>query len=465
MLKFSWKLAGLVALGAALLPLSSALVAAELIACVIWAFRGPRQAIQALVVAVFITYANPALVAPSPIGGILARVVLLAAALRVIPLIRTTDLRVLWPVWLFSFIAGVLSWSWSVAPAISIMKVLTFFVAATTVLIAFNRLSPVSLNRLETWLSTLGLVVVGLSILTLAAPGIAFHRTGTGLQGVLGHPQALAVILAPFVAWMLSGLTMIKGRLKLWNIAAVLALCGVMLMTEARTAAVAATAGLGLATWRALFPSRSDIGKASLGRLLAFAAVGVLALGVVVMTTDKVSTAAESFLLKRSGARDMGDAFYQSRGGGILGQWHRFLEKPWTGYGFGVPPNGRFKAGVTMVAGIPISAPVEKGFAFTAVLEENGVLGGIAFFLMILTLGRLAWRSGDPRMMALFGACIFINVGEAVIFAPGGIGLFLWVLLGLTAASARRRRSVPTREQRLQAPMPPPAVVAHGAAG
>jgi len=436
-LKLSWPLAAAFVIGAAALTVSPGVVTAELALCVAWALVGPRQAIQALAVSVLITYANPALVTFGTSSGALARLVLIAAALRVLPTMRQTDLSLLWPVWLFSLTAALVSWISSPALAISVMKIITFTLATTTILVAFGRLTPRRLEQLQTWISTLVLVVVGLSLLTLIRPSVAFHRTHTGLQGVLGHPQALAVVLAPAAAWLLSSLTLMKGRLGVWTLIVVGTVCIAMLMTEARTAAVAATAGLALAALRALRGTRRDIGTASFGRLMAFAAVGLVAIAIAGLTTDKVSEATSRYLFKRSGAEDISGAFYKSRGGGILSQWQNFLNAPLTGHGFGVYANGKFPAGVTEFAGIPISAPVEKGFVPTAVLEETGVFGGLAFLFVIVRLARVTWRGGDPRLLALFGACAAVNAGEAVILAPGGIGMFLWILIGLAIAASR----------------------------
>ena len=136
-------------------------------------------------------------------------------------------------------------------------------------------------------------------------------------------------------------------------------------------------------------------------------------------------------------AHDLDQAFYESRGGGALLQWDDFLDKPLTGNGFGVYPDGHFPAGVTLFDGIPISAPVEKGFLPTAILEEGGALGGALLALLIACLCRRAWRNTDLRWRAMFIACLGINIGECVFMSPGGIGIFDWVLLSLAMFSYR----------------------------
>jgi hypothetical protein len=467
--KFSWKLALLFVLGEVALLTSPVVVNIALVLCVVWALFGPRQAIQALAMSVIVMYSNEALVTLSSASGALSRLVLIAAALRVWPLIRLSDLGRIWPIWLFAVLAASTSMMTSPAVAISIMKVITFAVVTTTIIVAYNQLSLRRLEELQTWIMTLGLVVVGLSLLTLARPSIAFHRTGTGLQGILGHPQSLAVLLAPFAAWLVAGLTMVKGKLRILPIVVTVTVCLAMLMTEARTAAAALAFGTTLAMLRSFGKVPAGTTRPSLVRLVGFACAAVVALVIVGLTTDKLSHAAADFLMKRSGARDVGHAFAASRGDGIASQWQHFLNKPLTGNGFGVYPDGHFPAGVAMWGDIPISAPVEKGFVPTAILEETGALGGLTFFLLVFMLGLWTWKSGDPRMMALFGACIGVNVGEAVILAPGGIGLLVWILIGLASAGARSRR--PTKQKAMDGqssldsdsslPVAAPTTVAH----
>ena len=50
-------------------------------------------------------------------------------------------------------------------------------------------------GRLEGGIVLLGLTVTALSALTLLRPGIAFLLNGTGLQGILNHPQSLGTLL------------------------------------------------------------------------------------------------------------------------------------------------------------------------------------------------------------------------------------------------------------------------------
>jgi hypothetical protein len=120
----------------------------------------------------------------------------------------------LWPAWLFAIAAGLLSIGSSSSIAISETKVLIFTVAVTTVLTAYTKITPAQVTYLRKWFGTLFVVIIALSFLTLAVPSIAFARNGTGMQGVLSHPQSLAIFLAPFAAWLIANLLLLKGTFR-----------------------------------------------------------------------------------------------------------------------------------------------------------------------------------------------------------------------------------------------------------
>ena len=85
--------------------------------------------------------------------------------------------------------------------------------------------------------------------------------------------------------------------------------------------------------------------------------------------------------------------------------------------------------------GIPVSAPVEKGFLPTAILEEIGMLGTVLFLIFIAFLTNAVVEGSDIRWAGMYFGCLFVNVGEAVFFSVGGIGLLYWLLIGLSASA------------------------------
>jgi hypothetical protein len=434
----SWPLVGLIALAVALLALSPVVATIALGACVAAALVGPSFALRALAVATLISYANPAIVKLSPLAAVLERLVLLAMIVRVLPLVRGADLRLIWPIWLFGALAAFTSFMTSPAFAISIMKVITFTLSSTAVIVAFGRVRTTKLPRLQTWFLTLWISVMMLSALTLLKPGVALGGDG-GLQGLLSQPQALGIFIAPFAAWALTGVLLMRrqaSRLEVWLAIASVAL---IVLTRARTGAFAALFAVAFVMLTHVLSGRRTRHHASLGRPMLIAAIAGLALIGAALATGKVGKFVTAFAYKdySEAHRNLSGAFYESRGGGVVSEWNNFTHSPLMGNGFGVYPDGRFPSGVVMFQGIPISAPIEKGFLPTAILEEGGIVAAGGLVLLIVWLARRAWRTPELRWRAMFVACLAVNVGECVFLSAGGIGMLMWILLGVAISAGR----------------------------
>jgi hypothetical protein len=432
----SWPLAVVFAVGVVMAALSPVLGAAIVAGCILLALTGPAGALQALAIATLVTFGSSTIFTPSAVTGILVRFVLVAAIVRVLPLVRARDLGLIWPVWLLTALAALTSAAVSPALGVSLVKVITFGLATTTLLVAVNRLAPQRLRSLQTWFLTLGVTIIALSALTLAKPGLGIGPNG-GLQGLLAQPQAMGIFLAPFAAWSLTGLLLMRKRTS-W-LEAVFAL-GCMVLIFLTRVLIA----LGVVLLLRMFSHRAG-SQANLGRPMAIAAVLALVLIAAPFASDKVSGLMRAFAFKGTEKhnRDLGEAFYDSRGGGLLGQWYNFQTSPIIGHGFGVYPDGHFPAGVVEFYGIPISAPIEKGFLPTAILEECGIVGGVSLITLILWLGRYAWRCSDLRWRAMFVAALGVNVGECVFLAPGGLGMIHWICLALAVSAYRAERVAP----------------------
>ena len=433
----SWPIAAATALVVVSLTVSAAVGTIVLVGCMIMALTGPARALQALAISTLIIFANPHIIKLGPEFGVMARIVLVIATLRILPMLQVADARLLWPVWLLSIVAALTSAAASLAFAVSLMKVITFAATSTTVVVAAGRLSADRLRKLQTWFTTVGFTVIALSALTLLSHGLGAGVNG-GLQGLLDQPQALGIFIAPFAAWSLAGVLFMRrqsGRLE-----AVMAIgCMILIfLTRARTGASATLLAIGVVLLVRMLSQRAQ-SHARLGKpLLLFLIVGAAGIAMAV-TSGKLSSLVRDFAYKGTETqnRDLGDAFYVSRGGGVLAQWGNFRSSPLVGHGFGVYPDGVFPSGIVEFHGIPISAPIEKGFLPTAILEECGIPGGVSLVLLISWFARGVWRGSDMRWRAMFVAALGVNLGECVFLAPGGLGMIHWLLIALSLQAYR----------------------------
>lgn len=400
-----------------------------MIVALVYALLGPRQAIQALAAMVVLKYLNSAVYSFPPLFGMLAWLVLLFVAIRALPMLRARSMFVLGPLWLFVLIAAGLAAFSSSNPTVSLMKLASFTVGTTGVIAAAMALQAKEAHFLRAWLPTVVLAVAAVSLLTVPFPAISQRVYSGSFQGIFNHPQSFGTFLAPLVTLLVVRF-LLRRRDWHWPDSAALVFTGIILLsTGTRTAAIAVLVGVLGSMFLGVFHKRTGRKEALRGWLIA-TGIGAVAL-TVVLAHGGLRSAASDFIFKRDQDASLDEAFMASRGAGIESQWSNFLSQPLTGHGFGVFPGGYASSKIVTFMGLPISAPVEKGFLPTAVLEEVGVVGALLFLVLIGGLVRQAYLTGDQVWTAVLLTCLFVNLGEAVFFSVGGIGLIFWLWMGL----------------------------------
>jgi hypothetical protein len=418
---------------------------------------GPRAVFQSLAAVVIIKFLNDAIFRFPPLFGLLAWALLFAAAARVIGMLNRRAMTVLVPLWTFVLVVAVLTPFASANPAVSWFKLLAFLIGGTTVIAAAYALSDENLRLLRAWLPSVVLAVAVLSLLTFPFPGISYRIAPHLFQGVLNHSQALGAFLAPLATllgarWLFHRRAFTKLDGLFFLLVAVL-----VIATNARTAVIAVMLGIGGSVLLGLVRDRRSRQESARG-LVAGTALAVLGL-VAALAIPQVRDGVVGFVFKSgseaSSYASVEEAFMASRGTGLAGQWQNFLDHPVMGTGFGVYPKGTKVPDPVTVMGIPISSPVEKGFLPTAVLEEVGILGALVFLALVVALVRESSRAGDPVWVAVLLTCLFVNLGEAVFFSMGGLGLVFWLWIGLAIRGVAPQpggpgRSVTSRTERVR---------------
>jgi hypothetical protein len=398
------------------------------VALALWAMRGPLGILQSLSLFIVIRDMNPSLIHWGTVSIALGWSLPLLVSVRILPSIMLSDLRVLGPLWLFCLVAIVCSIATSQALSVSIMKAASLAIIASAILVANFRLSRFEVRALGSWLRTLAVVVATLSLAILMRAKIAHFSDSNLLQGILNQPQALGAYLAPFSAAYVSSSLFRKSRTDYRAIAIMMVLVVCMLLTLSRTAAIATILGSGMSLYGgAILADRHAASEK--WRLLGYSFLLVVVLSAAELAGSEISSSISGFIFKGSN-QNMSAAFLASRGEGVISELRNFSSSPFVGNGFGVYANGVFPTGIVEVVGIPVSAPVEKGVLPTAVLEETGLVGFSFFAYMIFALVRAVWRSAQRSVLAMFLACLFVNLGEAVLLSPGNIGLHIWLLIG-----------------------------------
>jgi len=150
-----------------------------------------------------------------------------------------------------------------------------------------------------------------------------------------------------------------------------------------------------------------------------------------------------NFVRKGDTEATVAESFASSRGLGIEGQWRTFNAYPLFGIGFGVSLDPWFAPILDSFTGLPLSAPVEKGFLPTAILEETGIFGATFFVMLLFALIRHVFSRTEIELPWVFLVSLFVNVGEMIFFSAGGFGLYTWLLFGWTTCPRWERERAP----------------------
>lgn len=407
-----------------------------------YALTGRSQAIQALAMSWLFNMLNSALAPEASLASVARYLVILAAAGSVAwrgggidksTLSKSLSLTT----WLLGVLLLVHSLLFSVVVDVSVLKVISWVLVVVTLISAWQGLSIHARATLFEQLQ-LGLaLLILLSLPLLALPDIGYAVNGTGFQGLLGHPQSFGPTVA--LAGSFFGARALGRRLPRWGDIAVFGLCLLLaVLSEARTAGLAMIFGLAVAV--VLSPKFSGVPRKDLMPGLSSPRIWVLA----TVTLCAMITAApfmveqfSNYIFKRSDTTSLIQEADESRGELVEAMFDNISENPFTGIGFGI---GSYPTLMVIerdpVFDLPVSALVEKGVMPVAIVEELGLIVGLAVFGWLLAALRRSARAGVPQFAVVI-TLLLVNLGESMLFSVGGMGMLLLILLTGAITSER----------------------------
>lgn len=413
-----------------------------------YATTGRAQAIQALGMSWLLTMISPGIAPPAPLGSVGRYAVFMGAFIAVFVrsgilsgqlkaskiVLSTVGLGVLFVIHSL-FISPM--------PDVSIFKAVSWLIVTATLFSAWSGLTPAEREHLfrQLYVGLVAIMVVSVPLFVLP---LGYLRNDSGFQGILNHPQAFGPTMA--ILGVIAASKLFAEMRPSWQYLGVFGVSLVFILaSEARTAGLALIIGLCLAIAsvpvlsglrvRAVLPglrSRRVWGIAGL----------VLCLGVIF--APQIGEKVGNYISKsgRAGSvESIAEAYDRSRGGLIGRMIANINENPLTGIGYGIASEPAL-----MVVerepffGLPVGAPVEKGVLPLAMLEELGWVGAGIVAVWLITLALKASRGGVVSISVLITA-LMINMGENVLFSPGGMGLF--ILIGVTWAASGVNRESP----------------------
>lgn len=406
---------------------------------------GPAYAIRALVGSWLLSMMSPGIAPEASAAGIGRYLVLVGAAASVFLHTRSVTRRhvhdrfVNWTLLLGLFI---IIHSLLVSPLadVSVLKAVSWTVAAATSLAAWSCLNSWEREHLADQLFGALLVLLLIS-LPLAVMPLGYLRNSTGFQGILNHPQALGPTMALLCAWAVARL-LGEVRPRWWLLAIATMAMVAVLMSEARTAGLATVLGVAVALVVGPWVSgRSTVDMApGLRTPWVWAAIVAIVLVALIMAAS-FGDLLQNYITKsgRSSATGLFAVYEASRGRVMDAMIENIQLEPWTGIGFGIDSvPERMTVSRDPMFGLPIGAAVEKGVTPLMVVEELGVIGALLVGAWVLALTRGAARGGLAALAVVL-VVLFLNLGEATLFSPGGFGLLPMVLLGWAYSSGQFR--------------------------
>lgn len=259
---------------------------------------------------------------------------------------------------------------------------------------------------------------------------------GTMFNGAFSHPNVHAVYATLFVTF-LAIVWLLSPYRRRWLVLPLLACWAAFIAWSAsRTALVASFVGALLLVLYAK-PLRTRFGWQLRPNFRRRTLVGIGVLAVVALlffdaaTGNSINKAISAYIVKGAVSdvdqqqRFSVERILTSRRGLIEFSWGNFLASPLTGIGFGVAKTESFRINASY-----LTAPSEKGFLPTAMLEEGGLIGTAAFLIFIGLLSRELIREHNVPGIIMFWVFIATNFGEVTMFSPGGAGAFGWIMIG-----------------------------------
>ena len=394
-----------------------------------YALRGSKESIEALTMLAFMIVINKGL-ASVPLVSLFRWAILFAAFGRILwdSIMKDESFpSIMVPLMLFSSTVFLFSLMASQLPLVSVLKLISFAIGVGTIMIGLYR----TMHLREYWVSfflTLGVFIL-LASLPLYGSRLGFLRNGTGFQGIINHPQVYGSLAATTTSF-LTGLVLFYGnRSRLILIALGIGWIGIF-TSQSRTAFLALFTAFLLVLVGCLF-NRSWFEKVSAAftSLNSFFAMALLSV-FLLLNWSSLQEGLTKFLLKDDGDTSVAASLEDSRGDLIQRSMDNFMSAPITGIGFGVPSDPRLTRIETGFLGLPIGASVEKGFMPSAVLEETGLAGALFVIMIIFALIIPVVKYGGIPLFWMLMTCFMINLGEMVFFSVGGMGLYLWLLIG-----------------------------------
>ncbi|MBO0933561.1 hypothetical protein [Fibrella aquatilis] len=311
---------------------------------------------------------------------------------------------------------------------ISIFKIIQFFCASFAVLNIFLIIR----QKQAYWINWYYNFIIFLSLAslpTLFIPEIGYYRNNIGFQGITNQPQALALFLSPAIALLLGQI--LQKKISLSQLFFTLLVLVELFYTKGRIGIISLSSSFIILLFISHRHSKNifvDLIKKPVGYIL-------LTIALFIAAYNQESVQQYIFKSSETSNTSINQAFFHSRGALLIKQKQNIDEHTLSGIGFGLPswPED-LQINYDPVFNLPLSVPVEKGVFFVSIFEEIGIIGSFFFLLLLVALIKFCTSQSTPDVTWMVVTAIATNIGEATLFSFGGMGLYIWLVIGLGLA-------------------------------
>lgn len=411
-----------------------------------YALRGREQALQALFLSWLFSMLNGAFAPEASASAIGRYVLLITASITIMSrrnsaLISKDDKSLI----IFTLFFGIFiifhSVLFSSIPDVSILKSISWTVGMVTLIVGWASLNDYERDRMSQQMFV-GLALVMLLSLPLITLPSAYIG-GVGFMGVLGHTQSFGITMALLGTWVAVRSVVLPNPS--WLLISMNLICMVLIfMSGARTAALALLIGVAASMLLGSQLSKQP-GQYSFPGLRSrrVQLVILLMLIGIAVAWPRIVEQTNSFIAKGADSSNIGQAYQMSRGALIDEMWVNIENKPWQGVGFGIATIPEMMEVIREpIFNLPTSAIVEKGVLPVAILEELGLVGFFYFVGWIFIILKRCSRK-SMSALAVFLVIILLNMGEAILFSSGGMGMLVMMLIAWAATGRSVKKSPP----------------------
>jgi hypothetical protein len=425
-----------------------------------YAFFGHTHAIQALVICFFLRSLNPNLQIITPSGtstGFLSYLVILSSIFSIFfhlkfVVIRKFFFKISTFILLtfffifFLFFHGIFI---SQSIFISITKIILWSSLSVSLLLAFYSLSIQETLQLKKSFFWFFLILILISFILHFIPSIGYSWDKRGLNGIFYHPQIFGAVVSLFSSIVFIILLQQKHfYLKTFFLLILFILCFILsFISASRTAYFSLLFSILTFMIYSIFLKKEYFFKIyNIFNNKTFKISIITILLVLIILSYLHYEEFLIFIKKGYDVNSLTELYFATRSVVIDPLIENIKSKWLTGIGFGL--TSKFDPIILDINNfdnvlfflIEYRPQAEKGLIFLLVLEELGIIGLLIFVIWLISLISRTILSGNNIELIIIFIILFTNLGEAVLFAPGGLGL-LFIILIFWAGTRSNQRS------------------------